>query len=340
MLFFDYELPEALVAQHPAARRDGARLLVVRVGSGTLEHRVFRELPLLLRSGDLVVRNDTRVTPARLVGTRVATGGQWEGLFLREDGGAWELLAKTRGTPEVGEAFRTASGLTLTLAGRTPERHWLMTPDQPGTAAEVLCGYGSVPLPPYVRKGRAEAADAERYQTVYARHPGSVAAPTAGLHFTPEVFTELQARGVGTAGVTLHVGLGTFASVKTDDPTAHAIHAEWCDMGAATADAVNAARANGGRVVAVGTTTARTLETAAGSGGVRPFRGESSLFIHPPHRFRAVDILLTNFHLPRTTLLLLVQSLTGSELLRHAYAEAVRREYRFFSYGDAMLVLP
>ena len=340
MLFFDYELPERLVAQHPAARRDEARLLVVRVGTGELEHRVFRELPSLLRAGDLVVRNDTRVTPARLVGTRVATGGQWEALYLRDDGRAWELLAKTRGYPEVGETFRTATGLTLTLVGRTPERHWLMTPDLPGPAAEVLLAHGSVPLPPYIRKGRAEAADAERYQTVYARHPGSVAAPTAGLHFTPEVFAELQARGVGTASVTLHVGLGTFASVKTDDPTAHAIHAEWCEVSTETAAAVGQTHSDGGRVVAVGTTTARTLETAAASGGVQPFRGESSLFVRPPHRFRAVDILLTNFHLPRTTLLLLVQSLTGGELLRHAYAEAVREEYRFFSYGDAMLVLP
>ena len=333
-------MPERLVAQHPAARRDEARLLVVRVGTGALEHRVFRELPALLRAGDLVVRNDTRVTPARLVGTRVATGGQWEALFLREVGGDWELLAKTRGYPEVGEAFRTASGLTLTLTGRTAERHWLMTPDGPGTAAALLLAHGSVPLPPYIRKGRAEAADGERYQTVYARHPGSVAAPTAGLHFTPEVFADMQSSGVATAGVTLHVGLGTFASVKADDPTAHPIHAEWCEVRPETADAVNATHADGGRVVAVGTTTTRTLETAAASGTVRPFAGDSSLFIYPPYRLRAVDALLTNFHLPRTTLLLLVQTLTGGEMLRHAYAEAVRREYRFFSYGDAMLVLP
>ena len=339
-MFFDYELPDRLIAQHPAARRDGARLLVVRVGSGELEHRVFHELPSLLRAGDLVVRNDTRVIPARVAGTRVATGGQWEGLFLRESDGAWELLAKTRGYPDPGETFATESGLTLTLAGRTADRHWLMTPDLPGSAAEVLLTHGSIPLPPYIRKGRAEAADADRYQTVYARDAGSVAAPTAGLHFTPEVFAELQTRGVNTASVTLHVGLGTFAAVKVDDPTRHAIHAEWCEVTEATAGAVNATRADGGRVVAVGTTTTRTLETAATDGGVRPFRGESSLFIHPPYRFRAVDVLLTNFHLPRTTLLLLVQALTGSELLRHAYAEAVRREYRFFSYGDAMLVLP
>ena len=340
MLFFDYELPDRLIAQHPAARRDEARLLVVRVGSGELEHRVFHELPALLRAGDLVVRNDTRVIPARVVGTRVATGGQWEGLFLRESAGAWELLAKTRGYPDLGETFATASGLTLTLAGRTADRHWLMTPSLPGSAAEVLLTHGSIPLPPYIRKGRAEAADGDRYQTVYARDAGSVAAPTAGLHFTPEVFAELQTRGVNTASVTLHVGLGTFASVKVEDPTRHAIHAEWCEVSPATARAVNATRADGGRVVAVGTTTTRTLETAATDGCVRPFRGESALYIHPPYQFRAVDVLLTNFHLPRTTLLLLVQALTGSDLLRHAYAEAVRREYRFFSYGDAMLVLP
>ena len=340
MLFFDYELPERLIAQHPAARRDDARLLVVRVGAGELEHRTFHELPTLLRAGDLVVRNDTRVVPARVVGTRAGTGGQWEGLFLREAGGAWELLAKTRGYPDLGETFATASGLILTLAGRTADRHWLMTPDRPGSAVELLHTHGSIPLPPYIRKGRAEAADGERYQTVYARDAGSVAAPTAGLHFTPEVFAGLDARRIGTANVTLHVGLGTFASVKVDDPTRHAIHAEWCEVTEAAADAVDATRRAGGRVVAVGTTTTRTLETAAASGTVRPFRGESALFLHPPYRFRAVDVLLTNFHLPRTTLLLLVQALTGSDLLERAYAEAVRREYRFFSYGDAMLVLP
>lgn len=335
-LFFDYELPERLIAQHPAARRDDARLLVVRREAGTLEHRVFRDLPELLRPGDLLVLNDTKVLPARLVGRRERTSGKWEGLFLRElADGSWEILAQTRGYAPEGETFATESGLRLMLIGRTAERHWLVRPELPGSVAELLAVHGQIPLPPYIRKGRAGGDDAQRYQTVYADRAGSVAAPTAGLHFTPELLARLDAVGVRTARVTLHVGLGTFASVKADYPTQHAIHAEWCEVPVETANAIAATRTNGGRVVAVGTTTARTLESARGE----PFRGETRLFIHPPYRFQVVDVLITNFHLPRTTLLLLVQALAGPELLKRAYREAVEREYRFFSYGDAMIVL-
>jgi S-adenosylmethionine:tRNA ribosyltransferase-isomerase len=339
-LFFDYTLPEHLIAQEPAARRDGSRLLVVRRGTGELEHRVFRDLPDLLAAGDLVVLNDTRVLPARLVGRREKTGGKWEGLFLHEQpDGAWEVLAQTRGYPHAGEAFVTDSGLRLTLAGRTAERHWLVRPEAPGTPAELLGRFGHVPLPPYIRKGRAAGADVERYQTVYADRSGSVAAPTAGLHFTPELLGRLAAKDIETACVTLHVGLGTFEPVKAADPTRHAIHAEWCAVPAATADAVRACKGRGGRVVVVGTTTTRTLESAARPDGLRPYSGDTRLFIHPPFEFRVVDALVTNFHLPRTTLLLLVGAFAGGELLRRAYEEAVRREYRFYSYGDAMLIL-
>jgi S-adenosylmethionine:tRNA ribosyltransferase-isomerase len=358
--FFDYALPEHLIAQHPAAERDAARLLVVRRGARSIEHRVFRELPELLAPGDLVVLNDTRVLPARLVGRREATGGKWEGLFLRAtESGLWEMLAQTRGYPEVGTAFVSDTGLRLILRGRTDDRHWLMEPQERGTPPELLGRYGHIPLPPYIRKGREESSDRERYQTVYARAGGSVAAPTAGLHFTPAVFDRLAARGIGTARVTLHVGLGTFAPVKVEDPTKHAIHREWCEVRPEAAEAIRAAKARGGRVVAVGTTTTRTLETAAraalpsprsdgervaessrpGEGALQPFCGETGLFIHAPFEFRAVDALVTNFHLPRTTLLLLVGAFAGDELLRAAYAEAVAKEYRFFSYGDAMLVL-
>ncbi|MFO0798235.1 MAG: tRNA preQ1(34) S-adenosylmethionine ribosyltransferase-isomerase QueA [Gemmataceae bacterium] len=340
-MFFDYPLPDRLIAQHPAERRDDARLLVVRRATGALEHRVFRELPELLSAGDLLALNDTKVIPARVIGRREATGGKWEGLFVREAaGGLWELLVQTRGYAQPGETFALDPGpLRLTLRGRTADRHWLMEPDRPGTPAELLAVSGHVPLPPYIRKGRAAAADRTRYQTVFAAADGSVAAPTAGLHFTPELLARLAAAGVSDTRVTLHVGLGTFAPVKAADPTAHAIHSEWCEVTEAAAVAVAACKARGGRVVAVGTTATRTLESAARGGAVAPYRGETDLFIHAPFTFRAVDALVTNFHLPRTTLLLLVGAFAGDELLRRAYAEAVAREYRFFSYGDAMLVL-
>lgn len=340
MHFFDYHLPEHLIAQHPTGERDAARLLVARRATRTVHHHTFRDLPELLSPGDLVVLNDTRVLPARVVGRRESTGGKWEGLFLRTaEGGLWEMLAQTRGYPEVGTTFVTDTGLRLALRGRTADRHWLMQPEHDGTPPELLARYGHVPLPPYIRKGREGDADRERYQTVYANAVGSVAAPTAGLHFTPAVFERLAARGIGTARVTLHVGLGTFAPVKEADPTKHVIHHEWCEVRHEAVEAVRETKARGGRVVAVGTTTTRTLESAARPAGLRPFCGETGLFIHEPFDFRTVDILVTNFHLPRTTLLLLVGALAGSELLERAYAEAVANEYRFFSYGDAMLVL-
>ncbi len=339
-LFFDYELPTRSIAQYPAEPRDAARLLVARRGSANLAHRTVRDLPELLRAGDLLVVNDTKVLPARLVGKRTDTGGKWEALYLKTaDRSDWEVLAQTRGFANLGERFTTDSGLTLILAGRTDERHWLMTPESSGTAVELLAIHGQIPLPPYIRKGRALAADIDRYQTVYATHSGSVAAPTAGLHFTPELFERLKTAGIATARVTLHVGLGTFAPVKADDPTHHAIHAEWCEVTAETVEAIRTTKARGGRVIAVGTTTARTLESAAIANGLKPYRGESGLFIHPPFEFRVVDGLFTNFHLPRTTLLLMVQAMTGADELKAIYIEAIVEQYRFYSYGDAMLYL-
>ncbi len=339
-LFFDYDLPERLIAQTPTAGRSDSRLLVVHRQSGRIEHRHFRDLPEYLNPGDLLVRNDSKVLPARLIGIRERTGGRWEGLFLSEADGVWELLAQTRGFVEIGEILTADEGrLRLEFVGRTEDRHWLLRPLNTGTASELLTIHGQIPLPPYIRKGIAESEDAERYQTVYASRPGSVAAPTAGLHFTPELLRALLLREVGIADVTLHVGLGTFAPVKVEDPTRHAIHSEWCEVPASTAEAIRDCE---GRVIAVGTTTARTLETAARSGGtgVPPVCcGPTNLFIHPPFEFRVVGGLITNFHLPRTTLLLLVQAFCGSDLLRLAYAEAVREEYRFFSYGDAMLLV-
>ncbi len=337
MHFFEYELPEHLIAQQPAGRRDESRLLVVRRDSGTLEHRTFRDLPDLLAPGDLLVLNNTRVLPARLLGTRQATGGKWEGLYLgRTPDGLWELLSQTRGYPHDGDVLLVdGSDQRFVLRGRTEDRHWLIEPDPPGEPEAILARVGQIPLPPYIRKGRAQECDAERYQTVFAERLGSVAAPTAGLHFTPELLERAKQKAIETTSVTLHVGLGTFAPVKVDDPSKHAIHREWCEVSEAACEAIRNCRERGGRVVAVGTTATRSLETSDS----KPFVGETELYIYPPYQFQVVNGLVTNFHLPRTTLLLLVQSLAGTDLLKRAYEEAIRREYRFYSYGDAMLVL-
>jgi S-adenosylmethionine:tRNA ribosyltransferase-isomerase len=339
--FHDYDLPEHFVAQEPCPERDRARLLVVRRADASLAHHVVRDLPELLAPGDLLVLNDTRVLPARLLGRRARTGGKWEGLFLREtDDGSWELLSQTRGRLTEGETILVDPGpLELVLVGRSAEGHWLARPRQPGSPVDLLGRHGQVPLPPYIRKGRAAPADRERYQTVYARQAGAVAAPTAGLHFTPRLFERLEERGVRRAFVTLHVGLGTFQPIQVADVTRHRMHREWGELPAATAAAVAACRARGGRVVAVGTTSVRVLETVAASGPVRPWSGETELFIYPPYEFRAVDALLTNFHLPRSTLLLLVSAFAGVELTRWAYKTAVEHEYRFYSYGDATLIV-
>lgn len=336
----DYDLPPHLIAQEPAPDRDAARLLVLDRATGALAHRHFRDLPELLSPGDLLVLNDTRVLPARLVGRRERTGGKWEGLFLRETAeGMWELLAQTRGRPQEGEVLAIDPGpLRLTLRGRAGG-HWLAEPAPAGRAADLLAASGRVPLPPYIRKGIGGEADRERYQTVYARADGSVAAPTAGLHFTPALFDRLRDRGIEQAMVTLHVGLGTFEPIKAEDPSRHRMHAEWGEVPAGTVAAIRACKARGGRVIAVGTTATRALESAALNGELVPWRGETDIFIRPPYRFRVLDGLVTNFHLPRTTLLLLVAALAGADMVRAAYAEAVRREYRFYSYGDAMLIL-
>jgi S-adenosylmethionine:tRNA ribosyltransferase-isomerase len=338
---FDYDLPEALIAQEPCPERDRSRLMVVRRAEGTIEHHVFADLPDLLAPGDLLVLNDTRVIPARLLGRRAATGGKWEGLFLRETpDGLWELMCQTRGRLTEGETVVVEpGGLWLTLVRKTPERHWLARPLDAGSALDLLRRYGQVPLPPYVRKGRAGAADVERYQTVYADRPGAVAAPTAGLHFTPRVFERLDERGVGRAFLTLHVGEGTFAPIQAEEVARHRMHREWGDLPADTAGRISACRGHGGRVVAVGTTSVRVLETVAATGPLRNWDGETDLFIYPPYEFRLVDGLLTNFHLPRTSLLCLVSAFAGVELIRRAYKTAIAQGYRFYSYGDAMLIV-
>jgi S-adenosylmethionine:tRNA ribosyltransferase-isomerase len=338
--FLDYDLPPHLIAQRPCAQRDQSRLLLIRRADQTLHHYVFRDLPELLNQGDLLILNDSRVLPARLLGRRERTGGKWEGLFLSSHAdGTWELLCQTRGQLIEGETIQIEPGpLRLELVGRN-EGHWLARPSEVASAVDLLQRHGRVPLPPYIRKGRASEEDRERYQTIYARPPGSVAAPTAGLHFTPRVLERLERRGIGRAFVTLHVGLGTFQPIVVEEVTQHRMHREWGELPAETADAITACRALGGRVVAVGTTTTRVLETVAAQGPLRPWLGETDLFIYPPHRFQVVDALVTNFHLPHSTLLLLVAAFAGVDLIRAAYKRAVEQEYRFFSFGDAMLIV-
>ncbi len=343
---YDYDLPPELIAQQALADRAAARLLVVHRATGTLEHRQIRDLPEILAPGDLVVVNDTRVVPARLIGRRAATGGAWEGLFLRVDEttGLWQILAHTRGRPALGESVALvdragAEGVTLELVGRGLGGTWLVRPSVAGPAEEVLARVGRVPLPGYIRGGDEQQGDLERYQTVFARQAGSAAAPTAGLHFTPDLLAALAARGIGRADVTLHVGIDTFRPITAERLDDHPMHTEWCACPEPTAAAIRVTKARGGRVMAVGTTAMRTLETAARAGAVSAWSGPTDLFIRPGFSFHAVDCLLTNFHLPRTTLLVLVSTFASRELIRHAYAEAIRERYRFLSYGDAMLIV-
>lgn len=338
----DYELPPHLIAQEPIEPRDRARLMVLRRQERAVEHRRFADLPELLRPGDLLVLNDTRVLHARLLGHRTRTGGKWEGLFLRAlPDGSWEMLCQTRGTLQEGETVEVQPGpFTLTLLSRLPGGRWQARPDTAGDPDELLERFGRVPLPPYIRKGEADTEDRHRYQTIYARQPGAVAAPTAGLHFTPAVFEGLHRRGIGWTFVTLHVGLGTFQPIQGDDWTAHPIHREWGRLPEVTAEAIHRCRERGCRVVAVGTTSVRVLESAVSNGAIEAWSGETELFIRPPHEFRVVDAIVTNFHLPRTTLLLLAAAFTGAEFMQEAYRLAVTNEYRFYSYGDAMVLLP
>jgi S-adenosylmethionine:tRNA ribosyltransferase-isomerase len=339
---FDYELPPDRIAQQPLAERDASRLLVLPRSGGACDHRIFGELPELLRPGDLLVVNRSRVFPARLLGKRPGSGGRVEVLLLRpaETPGEWEAFLHPARRLKPGEHVRITAELQVAvlsgaLAADGRRRVRLETAGDPWDAIER---FGHTPLPPYVeRADRPE--DRERYQTVYARERGSVAAPTAGLHFTPALLERLQARGVERAEVVLHVGPGTFQPVKVDDVREHRVAAEAGLIPEATAGAIERARQRGGRVVCVGTTTVRSLESrAAADGRVVPGAFETDCVIVPGFRFRVTDALVTNFHLPRSSLLLLVAAFAGRERLLEAYAEAIRRGYRFYSYGDAMLI--
>jgi len=342
---YDYHLPKHLIAQQPVPDRLDARLLVVDRAAGTLDHRHVRDLPDILRPDDCLVINDTRVVPARLVGRRRATGGRWDGLYLETSSdGLWRVLGKTRGRLQPGETLvlldnQGRDALELEVGARLDDGCWVMRPKSSEQPYELLQRVGRVPLPPYIRKGEMVEQDRHRYQTVYSRVPGAVAAPTAGLHFTHALLCRLQAQGVTVCRLTLHVGLGTFRPISTERLEDHQMHAEWGSIGPNAVDQLQACRARGGRVVAVGTTVVRLLETAAAGGKLRPFSGKTDLFIQPGFEFRAIDALMTNFHLPRTTLLVLVRTFGGDELIRRAYDEAICCEYRFYSYGDAMLIL-
>jgi S-adenosylmethionine:tRNA ribosyltransferase-isomerase len=338
---YDFHLPPERIAQSPAERRDASRLLVVDRATGELHHRVFSDLIEYLNPGDALVLNETRVFPARLVG-RKPTGAQAEVLLLTPHGGdekVWTALVRPGAKLKPGRTVEIGEELSVEIVESTPggERIVRLVTELP--LAEALDRYGEVPLPPYVERA-ATAEDRERYQTVYARERGSVAAPTAGLHFTPELLAAAEAKGVRVVRLVLHVGVGTFRPVETDDPSEHRMHSEWYSVSAESAAALNSVRASGGALWAVGTTSVRTLETVTTEDGVVPAgEGWTDIFIRPPYRFRAVDHLVTNFHLPKSTLLMLVSAFAGYDLMMRAYAEAVAREYRFFSYGDAMVIV-
>lgn len=345
---FNYDLPPELIAQEPAAQRDASRLLVVRRAAGMLEHRRFSDLPELLAAGDLLVLNDTRVMAARLFG-RKPTGGKLELLLLEERAdGNWEALLRTGSSrPSPGTVLELAGGARAMLLATGEKGRVTLRIESPLPIHDLLEQHGLPPLPPYIKRTSGDAGsisgstDRARYQTVYARASGAVAAPTAGLHFTPELFQTLESRGVGRAFVTLHVGLGTFRPVTAERAEDHVMEAERYTVPPETAAQITATRRAGGRIVAVGSTSTRTLETVAAElgGVIHATSGRTALYILPPYDFRAVDALITNFHLPKSTLLMLVSAFAGAELIRHAYAEAVRERYRFFSYGDAMLIL-
>lgn len=348
---YDYFLPDELIAKEPLAERDSSRLLVVDRRNQSIQHRTIRDLPDLLDSGDCLVLNNSRVIPARLFGVRTATGGKWEGLYLGSTlTGNWRLIGQTRGYLRPGETVKLTNqageSIELQLIEKGADGIAQFAPQAPGTAIELLQRFGTVPLPPYMDRKVATQNDWDRYQTTYAVHPGSVAAPTAGLHFTPELLEACRLNGMSRAEVTLHVGIGTFRPVSVENLSQHSMHTEWCELPKVTADQLNQTREAGGRVVSVGTTSLRTLESALKatfaenhSWQFQEWQGETNIFIHPPYEFHSADAMLTNFHLPKSTLLMLVAAFAGLDFILEAYRRAIEQKYRFYSYGDAMLIL-
>lgn len=363
---WQFELPAELIASRPAESRDGARLLVVDRQKSSITHARIVDLPDLLKPNDLLVFNNTKVLPARLFGVRTATGGRWEGLYVEEiSSGYWHLLSDTRGRLQPGETITVHSAygessdiiqtaqpehqsepehLILTLVEKRADGGWIAKPNLNAPSLELLERYGSLPLPPYMGRKLADQDDRQRYQTQFASEPGAVAAPTAGLHFTESLLQRCHARGIGRAELTLHVGIGTFRPVVAERLADHKMHEEWCRLPEETCRRIHEQKSQNGRIIAVGTTSVRTLESAAAativSGGtLQPWQGRTSLFIRPGYQFQIVDCLLTNFHLPGSTLLVLVAAMAGYDLIMEAYRQAIAERYRFYSYGDAMLIV-
>lgn len=335
---FHFDLPTGLIAQQPLAERSASRLLLLDAARASMADRQLRELPDLLRAGDLLVFNDTRVLPARLFG-RKETGGAVE-ILIERVSGTHEATAQlgVSKKPKEGAAIELADGSLARVLGRQGEFFHLRF-ESPEPLEKLLLKLGRMPLPPYIER-TADALDSERYQTVFAREPGAVAAPTAGLHFDQNLLDRLAERGIESGHITLHVGAGTFQPMRAEKLEDHTMHREWLNVGAELVDRIHHARARGGRIIAVGTTVVRALESASRDGVLEPFAGETQIFIFPGYRFSSIDALLTNFHLPESTLLMLVSAFAGREFILAAYRHAVEQRYRFYSYGDAMLVWP
>lgn len=335
---FNFDLPEELIAQDPLEDRSSSRLLVLDKETGKTEHHVFREIIDYLETGDCLVINDTKVIPARLIGSKIGTDAKIEVLLLkRKENDVWETLVKPGKKAKIGTRISFGDGLLVgEVVDIVEEGNRLIHFEYEGIFEEILDRLGQMPLPPYITH---QLEDKNRYQTVYAKHSGSAAAPTAGLHFTPELLKKIEEKGVQIARVTLHVGLGTFRPVKVDNILEHHMHSEFYQIEEEAAEKINTAKANGKRVIAVGTTSCRTIESAAKEDGtIAPVSGWTDIFIYPGYQFKVLDCLITNFHLPESTLVMLVSALAGREYVLNAYEEAIKERYRFFSFGDAMFI--
>ncbi len=362
--YYDYDLPKELIAQQPLADRDAAKMMVVNRQTGAIEHRQVGDFIDLLTPADVVVLNNTKVVPARLIGVRVQTGGHWEGLFLElaiescelrvascendniqtNSTPRWRLIGSTRGKLLPGERVQLLDvngrpDVVLRFETKAPDASWTVVPESDENYLTILDRVGRVPIPPYIRNGQMEESDINNYQTVFAQVPGAVAAPTAGLHFSEETLNKIRQKGVDIEYVTLHVGIGTFKPISVTKLSEHEMHCEYAQIDAATAEKLNQRRYAGGRLFAIGTTSVRTLESAGQSGEILPMAKQTNLFIKQPYTFKAVDAILTNFHLPKSTLLVMIRAFGGDELIKEAYRQAIENKYRFYSYGDCMVII-